>query len=434
MKKKWWMIILFCAFVLIVLVGADYIHNVLDKQKLIEEKYGTRDFYNYRCERKKLPSVSPDVSLIVVGDVSYSRGVERIIKQKNDVDYPFKAISEYITNSDIAFANLESPLTEGNEMTLGSMLFRANPTTAYALKHAGIDIVSLANNHSMNFGTTGLIDTFTALRNAGIRYTGAGENIKEAYEPVYIVKNGICFAFLAYVDSFIVPDSYEATITNSGIAIMNSPLVKERIRKAKHTADFVIVSMHAGTEYSNLANDMQKEFAHAAIDAGADLVIGQHPHVVQPIEKYKGKYIFYSLGNFVFDQYRSKNMREGLMIKVYFSKEKINRIILLPVFTKNFAQPQIAAGDKRDSVLKKNQFQTAVQDVYYCNDNSDIVERTRNVIYTNYENTINNISKTSYDDLDGDMVPEKYILRNGRLTICSGSTTEWKSTAFMVDR
>jgi poly-gamma-glutamate synthesis protein (capsule biosynthesis protein) len=339
MKKSIRIAVILFAFSLALFGAACYIHAAIDEQQQIKEVYGTREFYNYRTERSKQPADTPEVSLIAVGDLSYSRGVEGIIKQKNDMDYPLKAISELISSSDIAFANLETPLTEGAGVPFGSMLFRSDPDTAYALGRAGFSVVSLANNHSMNFGEKGLADTFAALRSSGIRYTGAGTNKKEAYKPACIEKGGIRFAFLAYVDPSLVPDSYEAAAAASGVAFMNDDLMKKEIKKAKRGADFVIVSMHAGAEYSNSASLRQKEFARAAIDAGADLVIGQHPHVVQPIEKYHGKYIFYSLGNFVFDQYRICNTREELMIKVYFSKKAINKILVLPVFAEDFELP-----------------------------------------------------------------------------------------------
>ena len=427
MKKNIRIAVILFAFLLVLFGAACYIHAAIDKQQQIKEVYGTKEFYSYRNERSKLPERASEVSFIAVGDLSYSRGVQGIIKQKNDVDYPLKAISELIRGSDIAFANLETPLTEGAEIPINSMLFRSDPDTAYALSRAGFSVVSLANNHSMNFGGKGLSDTVAALSSAGIRFTGAGVNNKEAYMPVYIEKSGIRFALLAYVDPSLVPDSYEAAPSFSGVALMKHDLMKDGIKKAKRNADFVIVFMHAGIEYSNSAGVRQKEFARAAIDAGADLVIGQHPHAVQPVEKYHGKYIFYSLGNFVFDQYRSKNTREELMIKVYFSKKKINKILILPLFAEKFAQPRIATGDERNSILKKIKLSTAMQDVYYCSGSFHFIRQTRNVIYANNENRAGNVSKTTYDDLDGDSVPEEYSLKDGCLSIAAGSATVWES-------
>lgn len=445
MKKGFRTIITLFTMIFIVFGAVCSIRSEIKEQERIKERYGTREFYHYRNERLKQPSNESEVSLIAVGDLSYSRGVEGIIRQKNDMNYPLRAVSEYIENSDLAFANLETPLIEGAKIPLNSMLFRSDPDTALALRLAGFSVVSLANNHSMNFREKGLADTLTALRNAGIRAAGAGVSEKEAYAPVYLDREGIRFAFLAYVDPSLVKDSDKATATASGVALMDDDFMKAEVKQAKRSADFVIVSMHAGTEYSNSTSPVQIEFARAAIDAGADLIIGQHPHVVQPIEKYQGKYIFYSLGNFVFDQVQSKNTREGLMIKVYFSKKEITKILLLPVFSEKYAQPMIADGQERDSVLEKIKYFTTKQDVYSSSDGIHYRKKTRDVIVakrdhklsnwtkaiyeSNRTNAIyeSNQTKTIYDDLDGDSIMEKYRLENGRLSISTGSKTNWIS-------
>ncbi|MDF3002142.1 MAG: hypothetical protein K0Q48_2261, partial [Bacillota bacterium] len=149
-----------------------------------------------------------------------------------------------------------------------------------------------------------------------------------------------------------------------------------------------------------------------------------------------GKYIFYSLGNFVFDQYQSQNTREGLMIKVYFSKKEIKKILLLPVFSEKYAQPIIAAGQERDSILEKIKHLTTEQDLYFSSDGIHYIKKTRDVIDTkrdhgrrNQTKTIyeSNQTKTIYDDLDCNSVIEKYTLENGILSISTGSTTDWKS-------
>lgn len=301
------------------------------------------------------PPKPEEVSLVAVGDISFSRSVEQATKIHGH-DYPLSEIKNYLRGADIVFGNLETPITPGREISTGEMIFRSNPGTETALKDAGFNLLSLANNHTMNFGTKGLEDTFKYLKQAGINYVGAGENDQEAYRPVYLETKGIKFAFLAYQNQKIVPTSYGATASHAGTAFMNAEKMTEAVKEAKQNADFVIVSMHAGDEYAAKPNSLQINFAHAAIDAGADLVIGHHPHVVQTMEEYKNKYIFYSLGNFIFDQMWSQDTKRGLAIKIYFAKDKINGVSLLPVAIENYCQPRPANEKESAQILQRLDF------------------------------------------------------------------------------
>ena len=276
-----------------------------------------------------------EVSLIAVGDVMLSRDVARKMKTYQDIHHPFLKTRDYLKTADLVFGNLESPITEGREIGSYEMIFRANPGVEKALKEAGFSILSLANNHTFNFGYDGLEDTFNYLNQAGIKYVGAGKNKEEAYRPLYIEEKGIKFAFLAYTDLSFIPY----------IAVMDIEQMAEAVRQAKQQADFVIVSMHAGNEYAEGPNQSQINFAHAAIDAGAELVIGHHPHVIQKIEEYKSKYIFYSLGNFVFDQMWSQKTREGLMVKIFFNKDSVIKIDYSSVLIEDYCQPRIVEED-----------------------------------------------------------------------------------------
>lgn len=304
------------------------------------------------AKEKETPRKSEEASLIAVGDISFSRSVEKMTKSRG-LDYPLLKIKGYLQGADIVFGNLETPLTPGREISTGEMIFRSNPGTETALKDAGFNLLSLANNHTMNFGTKGLEDTFKYLKQAGIEYVGAGENDQEAYQPVYVESNGIKFAFLAYQNPKIVPASYRATASHAGTAFMDAEKMTGAVKEAKQQADFIIVSMHAGDEYDDKTNDSQISFAHSAIDAGADLVIGHHPHVVQPLEKYKNKYIFYSLGNFIFDQMWSQETKRGLAIKIFFTKDKICGVSFLPVIIENYCQPRPADEKESKQILQR---------------------------------------------------------------------------------
>ncbi len=300
-------------------------------------------------------SPSEQVSVIVLGDIMLSRGVAQKIKTK-DIDYPFLKMKDFLKQGDIVFGNLEAPITPGREIKTYEMVFRANPGIEQALKDAGITTLGLANNHIMNFGAKGLTDTLKYLSGAGLGFVGAGNNTSEAQKPVIILSHGLTFAFLAFNEATFTPLNYEAQAKRPGVAFMKIPAMVKAVKEAKQKANFVIVSMHAGKEYTALATQFQKTFAHAAIDAGAEVVVGTHPHVVQNMEQYKGKYIFYSLGNFIFEQMWSKATRQGLVVKLMFSQEGVKDVEFLPVVIENFAQPRPLEGKEREKVLARLKF------------------------------------------------------------------------------
>lgn len=288
---------------------------------------------------EKPAELAQTVSLIIVGDVMLSRAVAgKMIK--HGADYPFLKISEFLNGGDIAFGNLETPITAGAPVKPYEMFFRAEPEAGGALRRAGFDVLSLANNHTPNFGKRGLLDTFDNLTQNEIKYVGAGKNSDEANQPVYLTAKNLTFAFLAYNDPGVVPATYEATAERAGTAFMRLDKMVEAVKQAKTKADFVIVSIHAGNEYLVAPNQTQITFAHAAIDAGAELIVGHHPHVIQTIERYRGKNIFYSLGNFVFDQMQSRATREGLAVKIIFNQSGVSNISSHLVLIEDFAQPR----------------------------------------------------------------------------------------------
>ena len=426
MKKKFlWLVIIFI-LIAVFLISIYYLNFSKNKNISENQEKNEKEFLDFFSEKKKLPIKKEEVSLIAVGDISYSRGVERIVKKQNDINYPFLKIGDYLKNADLVFGNLETPITEGREINDFEMIFRSNPLTEKALKLNNFSILSLANNHTPNFGEKGLKDTFFYLGKEGIKYVGAGENEKTAYQPVYIEKKGIKFAFLAYNDFDVVPLSYKATENYAGTAFMETEKMIEAVKKAKQKSDFVIVSMHSGNEYVNKPNSSQVNFAHSAIDAGADLVIGHHPHVVQILEKYKDKYIFYSLGNFIFDQQASET-RKGLMIKVYFTKDEITKISLLPIIMKNLAQPEIADINEAKKILQRLNFPTSKQNIYFKN-NDTFKKDERAVIYVNTLQKQSNIFKKEKRDLNNNLFFETYELKNGKLTIEENKKNIWESS------
>ncbi len=244
------------------------------------------------------------ITIDFVGDISLARQVvDRM--QAGGADYPYALIAP-LMDADAGFANLEGALTERGTPWPKGYNFRTPPRFAGGLLPAGFSVVTLANNHAMDYGAVGLIDTIDALDAAGVRHAGAGVNALQTHIPAIIEKNGLRVAFLAYVAT---PDegggfsirAWEAGASTPGIALGTTAAIAADVTAARRIADFVIVAVHAGDEYHNTPNATQRALAQAAMDAGADAYIGAHAHVVQPVERRGRQLIAWGLGNFVFD-------------------------------------------------------------------------------------------------------------------------------------
>ena len=309
-----------------------------------------------------------ELTFIAVGDVMLSRGVGTQIR-KHGPTYPFALTAELLRNADLTFANLETQIsTLGVPMAGKEIHFRADTKSILGLMHAGIDVVSLSNNHSMDFGRDALFDTMDVLSHHGIAYVGAGMNETAARRSANFICNAVKVSVLAYSWNFYL--TVEATAKKPGVAVIQREKTTEGpeiattqrkkmaqdIKRAKAWADVVIVSFHWGWEYADHPTKTDRKTARHAIDAGADLVIGHHPHVVQGVEWYKGKLICYSLGNFIFDQRRIRT-RRGLVLRCRFVKEgDISSAELLPItiHLQEF-RPKIASGEEARSILKEVQ-------------------------------------------------------------------------------
>ena len=249
-----------------------------------------------------------EIRLLFVGDVMMTRYVEKKIKKFNkEYIYPFEKILNYLKTFDYVIANLEGPISDKGVKVGSKYSFRMKPEVAEALSKANINIVNLANNNIFDYGKVAFEDTLKNLEKNNIKYFG------NSYEPLIIEKEGVKIGFLGFSDFL---KHLEVKENKTGIATVNDNL-SEIIKKAKEKVDILIVSFHWGEEYKKIANERQRKIAKIAIDSGADLVIGHHPHIIQNIEKYKDKFIFYSLGNFIFDQNFSKETMIGGGVEVY---------------------------------------------------------------------------------------------------------------------
>lgn len=239
------------------------------------------------------------VRLAFVGDILLGGNVEKMM-MKHGYDYPYAHVSGYLQSVDIAAGNLENPVTSRGTPQEKQFVFRASPDAVPALAESGFDLLSLANNHSLDYGPEGLKDTAALLDRHGLRYVGAGADAEEAFRPVIVEKNGIKVAYLGF--SRVIPDtSWHAGKNRPGLAgTYDVRKPAEAIAKAAEEADLVVVLVHWGVERMSLPEKYQQQLGRQYIDAGADLVVGSHPHVLQGFETYKGKWIAYSLGNFIF--------------------------------------------------------------------------------------------------------------------------------------
>jgi len=422
---------IFCGLALVIMIISYRLHTLTVKTVAENPKVTVESFLDFLEQKKKLPQTDEGVSLIAVGDISYSRAVGRVVKKQNNINYPLLKIQDYLKTGDIVFGNLETPITAGRDIVDFEMVFRSNPGTEIALKQSGFSILSLANNHTPNFGNKGLMDTMKYLDSEGIKHIGAGKDNQEANRPVFMEVKGIKFAFLAYNDLDVVPASYEGGINHPGTAFMRVEKMTEAVKEAKTKADYVIVSMHSGTEYVNNPNDSQIKFAHEAIDAGADIIIGHHPHVVQTVEQYKGKYIFYSLGNFIFDQPQSSDTKEGLTVKVNFSKSEIGKISLVPIAMENFAQPTIPADAKTKHILARLNFPYTNEINYLWNASTTTYEEKTSAVIGKLSISKSKVAntKTEQADLNHNSIIESYVLKAGQLTITEDGKAKWQSPA-----
>ncbi len=391
---------------------------------------GSGNFHDmavFKEYRMQLPEKHEPLCLVTVGDIMLSRYVAQKIKEHNDPNYPFAGVKWFLQDGDIVFGNLEGPVTPGREIKIPEMVLRADPCMAAALKDAGFNILSLANNHVPDFGEQGIQDTMCYLDSTAIHYAGAGKNEQEAFAPRYMKVKGVILAFLAFNDLTFVPDSYMAD-DSPGTAVLKPEKVTAAVREAADNADFTVVYLHAGTEYASTPDDTQVYFAHLAIDAGADLVLGSHPHVVQKVEQYRGKYILYSLGNFIFDQLWSRDTREGIVARIFICENSVEKIEFLPVYINDNARPVALSGQEAQRVLKKLGLQLDMQTVPAWDNEKMIFTAAEQYVFQAGKSLPEyRLVQSRQFDIDGDGILEEFYLRNGRIAVRNASRTLWQS-------
>jgi poly-gamma-glutamate capsule biosynthesis protein CapA/YwtB (metallophosphatase superfamily) len=296
------------------------------------------------------PPTPPRTTLVAVGDILLGRSLGVLMEESGNYSLPFQNIEHEISAADIAFANLEGPFCGEPPYPGAGMIFRVRPAAMAGLQHAGFAVLSVANNHFANGGDACMRFSLEHLHAAGIATAGAGENYQEAHSPAILVRHGVRFAFLGYTyaDRNDTPDAVQPVISGR-----NPERVREDVRAALARADAVIVSLHDGTEYTARVAPETVEFCHAAIDAGAALVLGHHPHVPQRIEQYHDGWIFYSLGNFVFQQYTPPEVQTALMARITFTGARVDRVEATPLVIDWHSTPRLATRAEGAPILER---------------------------------------------------------------------------------
>uniref|UniRef100_Q46MZ1 Putative poly-gamma-glutamate biosynthesis enzyme n=1 Tax=Cupriavidus pinatubonensis (strain JMP 134 / LMG 1197) TaxID=264198 RepID=Q46MZ1_CUPPJ len=264
-------------------------------------------------------AAAPIVSLAFVGDIMLDGIPGDVIKAGRD---PFMHFARILDAADIRIGNLECVVASGGRPERKPFTFRADPRTVQVLK-GHFTALSIANNHTGDFGRAAFSEMLDLLAAHEVSFFGGGRNMVAAHTPLLIQRNGLRIALLGYNEIF--PRSFEADGDTPGLAWSEDEQVIADIENARsvHHADLVIPFMHWGIEHEHHASARQRRLAHAMIDAGANAVIGGHPHVTQDIEQYKGRPIFYSLGNFVFDGFKDADNTTGWLLRLEASRNGV---------------------------------------------------------------------------------------------------------------
>jgi poly-gamma-glutamate synthesis protein (capsule biosynthesis protein) len=292
------------------------------------------------------PTPEPVTTLLFTGDIIPARCAYARMLETGDYNAAFQPLRDTLTGADITVGTLDSTLA-GSAAPLGcTPTFNLAGPVAFAdaLGYAGFDVMSHAANHIKDCGNAvcgdaAVTETIANLRRNSIEPAGSGATFDAARAPAIVERNGVRFAFLAYDD---VAAYYNATATSAGSAPLDLVTIIDDIARAREIAEVVIVLPHWGVEYTATPTSRQREAARVAAFAGADLVVGNHPHWVQAHERIGGMFVAYALGNFVFDQDWSVETQQGAMLEVTFTGTRLTKTRYLPIRIYDEYQPRLA--------------------------------------------------------------------------------------------
>lgn len=336
----------------------------IDEQEQIEEIVNVNDKYtdilndpDYMVANNIYAKDSNDPSMVSIafaGDILFDSNyavMSKLLANGGDIAAGIdSALLNEMRNVDIMVLNNEFPYSDRGEPTPEKQFtFRARPQTVSYLGDMGVDLVSLANNHAYDYGESAFLDTMDTLEGAGIAYMGAGRNLEEARRPVYYIINNIKIAFVAatQIERLDNPDTRGATESSAGVfRCWNGDNLLETVREAKENSDFVIVFLHWGTENVETIDWAQEKQAPEVVEAGADLVIGAHPHCLQQISMVNGVPVVYSLGNFWFN---SKTVDTG-MVRVTLNENGLQSLQFVPCLQSG-CRTTLVQGEEKNRIL-----------------------------------------------------------------------------------
>jgi poly-gamma-glutamate synthesis protein (capsule biosynthesis protein) len=297
-----------------------------------------------------------DVTMAFTGDVMFGRNMPSVLSQGD----PFRNVADVISYVDLLLINFENPATNSDTAYKSGVPLKMDPQYVSLAKANNNTIVALANNHIGDYGEVGLNDTIKLLEENGFYYTGAGNNIEEASEPVVMDIKGREIVVLNYMDQdnfkeFSQIDIPKSSKNSSGYAPIDWDIIDEDLAKYNESADIIIVYLHYGNEYSRSPNENQENISKKLIDNGADMVVGTHTHVTQGIEMYKDKPIFYNLGNFIFDQNRIDTHR-AMFLKLDIVND-ICEVTIYPIYINGYI-PEYMSPENGKTLLNELNPQT----------------------------------------------------------------------------
>ena len=306
------------------------------------------------------PPPGPAVDVTFGGDVMLGRRVATAAARAGDPSAPLRAIGPRLAGADLTVVNLESTLSRSGSPQQGGDSFAAPPAVMTGLREAGVDVLSLANNHTGDFETEALLETVQRVRSGGIQPVGAGRNVSEAIKPVIVSRSGLRFGFLAFN---AIGETPRATSSSPGAFSVRMPprtgplnqgdlaALTGAIGALRTAVDVVVVLPHWGQQYTHNPVSAQRTVAAALTEAGADLVIGGHPHWVQAVEYLPNKLVAHSLGNLVFDMDFSQQTQEGVLLEVTYWGKTLKAARLTPYVIDDDFTPRLVSGNRGDQIL-----------------------------------------------------------------------------------
>lgn len=303
------------------------------------------------------------ISILFVGDILLHSDYNKIVSEQGP-SFIFEKISGVFNDADLRCGNLECVLSEKGAPLAGKGCLIGDKRYIASLGETGFNVVSLANNHTFDYGADAYEDMRINLKKERIKAVGAGRNLNESRKLISVSINGVRLGFLAYSSRDNNGRNY-ATDTSPGVAPLEEQYLIEDIKKYTNDVDHLVISLHWGIEHSPYPTPEQISLAHRAVDAGAGIIFGNHPQILQGIENYKGGLIMYSLGNFCHSDYYWEGTgktyqfkikpvdRESVMVMVKASKDKIEDINIIPIWINEHGQPEVCKDERFADISRK---------------------------------------------------------------------------------